>query len=236
MFSEAARRHRLHPRARPRGAQRVGSAHLLSGPACDLHPQARALVLAARPALARALHLAPRPLAHRHRDPSRARRSAACVFIDHGMGVVIGETAEVGDGCTIYQGVTLGGTSLYRGAKRHPTLGAGVVVGAGAKILGGFTVGDGARIGSNAVVVKEVPAGRHGGRHSRPDRRRAQTRRARSASPPTRWCRSRTTRTPRRSSSSSSTPRSSSARFETLQDRLARPRSEPRRRDRRAVK
>jgi serine O-acetyltransferase len=83
----------------------------------------------------------------------------ACVFIDHGMGVVIGETAEVGDGCTIYQGVTLGGTSLYRGTKRHPTLGAGVVVGAGAKVLGGFTVGEGARVGSNAVVVKEVPAG-----------------------------------------------------------------------------
>jgi serine O-acetyltransferase len=83
----------------------------------------------------------------------------SCVFIDHGMGVVIGETAEVGDGCTIYQGVTLGGTSLYRGTKRHPTLGAGVVVGAGAKVLGGFTVGDGARVGSNAVVVKEVPAG-----------------------------------------------------------------------------
>ena len=81
------------------------------------------------------------------------------VFIDHGMGVVIGETAEIGDECTIYQGVTLGGTSLYRGAKRHPTLGKGVVVGAGAKVLGGFTVGDGARIGSNAVVVREVPAG-----------------------------------------------------------------------------
>lgn len=81
------------------------------------------------------------------------------VFIDHGMGVVVGETAEIGDDCTIYQGVTLGGTSLYRGAKRHPTLGKGVVVGAGAKILGGFTVGDGANIGSNAVVVKEVPAG-----------------------------------------------------------------------------
>ena len=81
------------------------------------------------------------------------------VFIDHGMGVVIGETAEIGDECTIYQGVTLGGTSLYRGAKRHPTLGRGVVVGAGAKVLGGFTVGDGAKIGSNAVVVKEVPAG-----------------------------------------------------------------------------
>lgn len=81
------------------------------------------------------------------------------VFIDHGMGVVIGETAEIGDDCTIYQGVTLGGTSLYRGAKRHPTLGKGVVVGAGAKVLGGFTVGDRAHIGSNAVVVKEVPAG-----------------------------------------------------------------------------
>ncbi|TFZ08869.1 serine O-acetyltransferase [Ramlibacter humi] len=81
------------------------------------------------------------------------------VFIDHGMGVVIGETAEVGDGCTIYQGVTLGGTSLTRGAKRHPTLGKNVVVSAGAKVLGGFTVGDGARVGSNAVVLKPVPAG-----------------------------------------------------------------------------
>ncbi len=81
------------------------------------------------------------------------------VFIDHGMGVVIGETAEIGDDCTIYQAVTLGGTSLYRGTKRHPTLGRGVVVGAGAKVLGGFTVGDGAKIGSNAVVVKPVPAG-----------------------------------------------------------------------------
>jgi serine O-acetyltransferase len=81
------------------------------------------------------------------------------VFIDHGMGIVVGETAQVGDDCTIYQGVTLGGTSLARGAKRHPTLGRGVIVGAGAKVLGGFTVGDGARVGSNAVVVKEVPAG-----------------------------------------------------------------------------
>ena len=81
------------------------------------------------------------------------------VFIDHGMGVVIGETAEIGDDCTIYQGVTLGGPSLYRGPKRHPTLGHGVVVGAGAKVLGGFTVGDGAKVGSNAVVVKPVPAG-----------------------------------------------------------------------------
>jgi serine O-acetyltransferase len=75
------------------------------------------------------------------------------------MGIVIGETAEIGDDSTIYQGVTLGGTSLTKGAKRHPTLGKGVIVGAGAKVIGGFTVGDGARIGSNAVVVKEVPPG-----------------------------------------------------------------------------
>lgn len=88
-----------------------------------------------------------------------AARIGRRLVIDHGMGVVIGETAEIGDDCTIYQGVTLGGTTLYRGQKRHPTLGAGVVVGAGAKILGGFTVGEGARIGSNSVVVKEVPAG-----------------------------------------------------------------------------
>ncbi|WHZ10836.1 MAG: Serine acetyltransferase [Burkholderiaceae bacterium] len=81
------------------------------------------------------------------------------VFFDHAMGVVIGETAEVGDGCTIYQGVTLGGTSLYKGTKRHPTLGRDVVVSAGAKVLGGFVVGDGAKIGSNAVVIKPVPAG-----------------------------------------------------------------------------
>ena len=81
------------------------------------------------------------------------------VFFDHAMGVVVGETAEIGDGCTIYQGVTLGGTSLYKGTKRHPTLGKNVVVSAGAKVLGGFEVGDNAKIGSNAVVIKPVPAG-----------------------------------------------------------------------------
>jgi serine O-acetyltransferase len=81
------------------------------------------------------------------------------VFLDHGMGIVIGETAEVGDDCTIYHGVTLGGTSLYKGTKRHPTLGNNVVVGAGAKVLGGFKVGDGAKVGSNAVLTKPVPAG-----------------------------------------------------------------------------
>jgi serine O-acetyltransferase len=79
-------------------------------------------------------------------------------FIDHGMGVVIGETAIIGDDCTLYHGVTLGGTSWEKG-KRHPTLGKDVVVGAGAKVLGPIDIGDGARIGSNAVVVKPVPAG-----------------------------------------------------------------------------
>ncbi|MDR0481098.1 MAG: serine O-acetyltransferase [Gallionellaceae bacterium] len=79
-------------------------------------------------------------------------------FIDHGMGTVIGETAEVGDDVTLYQGVTLGGTSWQEG-KRHPTLGNGVIVGAGAKVLGPLHIGDNAKIGSNAVVVKDVPAG-----------------------------------------------------------------------------
>ncbi len=79
-------------------------------------------------------------------------------FIDHGMGVVIGETAEVDDDCTLYHGVTLGGTSWQKG-KRHPTLESGVIVGAGAKILGPITIGAGAKIGSNAVVVKDVPPG-----------------------------------------------------------------------------
>ncbi len=77
-------------------------------------------------------------------------------FIDHGMGVVIGETAEIGDDCSLYHGVTLGGTSWSPG-KRHPTLKNNVVVGAGAKILGPITIAEGARIGSNAVVVKDVP-------------------------------------------------------------------------------
>ena len=78
------------------------------------------------------------------------------LFIDHGMGVVIGETAEIGENVTLLQGVTLGGTSLRR-EKRHPTLGNDVVVGAGAKIIGGFTIGDGSRIGAGSVVVREVP-------------------------------------------------------------------------------
>jgi serine O-acetyltransferase len=80
------------------------------------------------------------------------------VFIDHGMGVVIGETAEIGEECTLYHGVTLGGTSWHKG-KRHPTLARGVVIGAGAKVLGPITIGEGAKIGSNAVVVRDVPPG-----------------------------------------------------------------------------
>lgn len=80
------------------------------------------------------------------------------LFIDHGMGVVIGETAEIGDDCTLYHGVTLGGTSWNKG-KRHPTLMNNVVIGAGAKILGPIRISDGARIGSNSVVVKDVDAG-----------------------------------------------------------------------------
>ena len=81
------------------------------------------------------------------------------LFIDHGMGVVIGSTAVVGDDVTLYHGVTLGGTSLERGVKRHPTLGNNVIVGAGAHILGPVAVGDGARVGANAVVLHDVPRG-----------------------------------------------------------------------------
>ena len=81
------------------------------------------------------------------------------LFIDHAMGVVIGETAEVGNDVTLYQGVTLGGTSLVRGTKRHPTIGNDVIIGAGAKVLGPLNIGDGARIGANAVVLSDVPFG-----------------------------------------------------------------------------
>src|SRR5438067_11675181 len=85
-----------------------------------------------------------------------AARLGPGLFIDHGMGVVIGETAEVGENVTLYQGVSLAGTSLKR-EKRHPTLGDNVVVGAGAKIIGAFKIGDGSRIGAGSVVVREVP-------------------------------------------------------------------------------
>ncbi len=86
-----------------------------------------------------------------------AARIGRGLFIDHGMGVVIGETAEIGDNCTLYQNVTLGGTGKDQG-KRHPTLGNNVLVGAGAKVLGPFTVGDNARVAAGAVVLDAVPA------------------------------------------------------------------------------
>ncbi len=98
------------------------------------------------------------PLADRHRNPPWRVHRATLFSSTTAWGVVIGETARVGDNVTLYQGVTLGGTSWNKG-KRHPTLEDGVIVGAGAKILGPFTVGAGAKIGSNAVVTKEVPAG-----------------------------------------------------------------------------
>ena len=79
-------------------------------------------------------------------------------FIDHGMGVVIGETAVVGDDVMLYHGVTLGGRSLARGTKRHPTVGDDVTIGAGARVLGDIEIGDGVQIGANSVVVKDIPA------------------------------------------------------------------------------
>jgi serine O-acetyltransferase len=79
-------------------------------------------------------------------------------FIDHGMGVVIGETCEIGDDVLLYQGVTLGGTGKEKGQKRHPTVGNNVVIAAGAKVIGSFTIGDNSRIGANSVVLTEVPA------------------------------------------------------------------------------
>jgi serine O-acetyltransferase len=120
------------------------------------HRAAHALHRAGVPLLARVLANAVRTLTGVDIHP--AATIGLGVFIDHGTGVVVGATAIVGDDCTIYQGVTLGGTSLAR-VKRHPTLGRGVTVGSGAKVLGDITVGDGAKIGSNSVVVRDVPPG-----------------------------------------------------------------------------
>ena len=104
------------------------------------------------------------------------------LFIDHGMGVVIGETAEIGDDCTLYQGVTLGGTSLERGQKRHPTLGNGVIVSSGAQVLGPFRVGDGARIGAAGGGAEGSPGRRDDGRHpGAAGRARTRSRRAAAA-------------------------------------------------------
>ena len=96
------------------------------------------------------------PVHDRDRDSSRCTIGKR-LFIDHGMGVVIGETCEIGDDVILYQGVTLGGTGKEKG-KRHPTIGNNVVIGSGAKVLGSFIVGDNSRIGSNAVVIQEVPS------------------------------------------------------------------------------
>jgi serine O-acetyltransferase len=118
------------------------------------HRLVHALFRAKIPLLPRVLSTFARSMTGIEIDPGA--KIGRGVFIDHGMGVVIGETAEVGDDCTIYQGVTLGGTSLAK-TKRHPTLGRGVSVGSGAAVLGAIYVGDGAKIGANSVVVKDVP-------------------------------------------------------------------------------
>jgi serine O-acetyltransferase len=123
--------------------------------ALALHRAAHRLWRAGWTTLARALSHASRFLTGIEIHP--AARIGPGLFIDHGMGVVIGETAEIGENVTLLQGVTLGGTSLRR-EKRHPTLGDNVVVGAGAKITGAFTIGDNSRIGAGSVVVREVPA------------------------------------------------------------------------------
>ena len=109
-----------------------------------------------------------------------AARIGRGLFIDHGSGVVIGETAEVGDHVTMYQGVTLGGTGFARG-KRHPTVGDEVMIGAGSKLLGPIEVGSGSKIGANSVVIHDVPRELHRGRQSRPPRARG-----RQESPPAR--------------------------------------------------
>ena len=122
--------------------------------ALALHRIAHRLWHAGLTTLARAVSHAGRFLTGIEIHP--AARVGPGLFIDHGMGVVIGETAEIGENVTLLQGVTLGGTSLRR-EKRHPTLGNNVVVGAGAKIIGAFTIGDNSRIGAGSVVVREVP-------------------------------------------------------------------------------
>jgi serine O-acetyltransferase len=130
---------------------------LLSYPgfhAIVLHRVVHELHLAGVPVLPRFLSAVNRFLTGIEIHP--AAKIGRGVFIDHGMGVVIGETAEVGDGCTIYQGVTLGGTSLSHG-KRHPTLKNNVTVGANASVLGAITLGEGAKVGSGSVVVRDVP-------------------------------------------------------------------------------
>jgi serine O-acetyltransferase len=147
-------------RERDPAAQGVAPAEILASwpgvHALLVHRVAHGLREAGVPLLPRSLATASRALTGIEIHPSAEIGDS--FFVDHGMGVVIGETAEIGDDVTLYQGVTLGGTSLHH-EKRHPTLGDGVIVGSGAQILGGFTVGRDARVGANAVVLAEVPPG-----------------------------------------------------------------------------
>ena len=186
MFRPPSRRHRRRVRPGSGRPHALGGSDLLPGPArARLAPGGVASAVEARACAG---------------SRAGSRIGAACltgieihpgatvgrrVFIDHGMGIVIGETAEIDDDCTLYHGVTLGGTS-WKAGKRHPTLGKGVVIGAGAKILGPILVGDGAKIGSNAVVVRDVPRRRDRRGHPGPDPRQA-TRRSDGKAMRRRW-------------------------------------------------
>ena len=144
--------------ARDPAAQGVGTAQILAAwpgvHALLAHRIAHALYGAGVP-LRRAHDRGDRPVGHRDRDPSRGVHRRG-FFVDHGMGVVVGETAEIGDNVTLYQGVTLGGTGFATG-KRHPTVQDNVTIGSGAKLLGPIVVGHGAKIGANSVVIHDVP-------------------------------------------------------------------------------
>jgi len=145
-------------RERDPAARRVGSLEILASwggvQAILVHRAAHALHEAGLPAVPMALAYASRAVTGVEIHP--AARIGAEPFIDHGSGVVIGETAEIGDRVTIYQGVTLGGTGFARG-KRHPTVADDVTIGSGAKLLGPITVGSGSKIGANTVVIEDVP-------------------------------------------------------------------------------
>lgn len=147
-------------RDRDPAAQGVSTFEILSSwagvQALLVHRAAHALLEARVPVLPRTIAYLTRALTGVEIHP--AAQIGRSFFIDHGSGVVIGETAKIGDFVTLYQGVTLGGTGFQRG-KRHPTLGDNVTVGSGAKLLGPIAVGDGAKIGANTVVVEDVPAG-----------------------------------------------------------------------------
>ncbi len=147
-------------RDRDPAAHGVSSLGILAGwagvQALLAHRAAHAMFEAGAPSAARALAYLSRAVTGVEIHP--AARIGEGFFIDHGSGVVIGETAEIGDRVTLYQGVTLGGVGLEPG-KRHPTVGDGVTVGAGAKLLGPILVGDGAKVGANTVVVEDVPPG-----------------------------------------------------------------------------